>query len=286
MKDAQFQNSLGTDDGKIQCELCPHRCVIAEEHTGICRVRGVRGGRLKALAYGYISSIAVDPIEKKPLYHFRPGSRIFSVGGWGCNLSCKFCQNWQISQQFFTDTREVSPAELIKMAVESDTGAIAYTYNEPLINYEYIFDCAVLAREHGLANVLVTNGFIMPEPAAGLLPYVDALNIDIKGMDEKFYIKNCGGTLAPVLDFAVQCKNAGCHVEITNLVIPGENDSDEMIKLLAEWIAENLGRDTVLHLSAYFPRYKFTVQPTSYELLANAKKIAVAYLDNIYLGNV
>lgn len=284
MKRALFWKSLG--NGKVSCELCPNRCVLSDGQVGICHVRSARDGLLEALSYGHVSSAAIDPIEKKPLYHFLPGSKIFSVGGWGCNFSCKFCQNWEISQRFMESSQTVTAEELVQQAVDSATGAIAYTYNEPFVNYEFVYDCARLARNKGLKNVLVTNGYIMPDPAGQLLPYIDALNIDIKSFDTEFYVDHCCGGLAPVLSFAKQAKVAGCHVEITNLIIPECNDGDDVISALAEWVADNLGRDTVLHLSAYFPRYKLNIEQTSYELLAHAKELALKKLDNVYLGNV
>ncbi len=284
MNAALYYKKIGEDE--FSCELCPNKCVLGDGEDGLCHVRGVRDGMLVALGYGHVSSIAVDPIEKKPLYHFRPGSKIFSIGGWGCNFSCKFCQNWEISQKFLADSRCFTAEELIKLAIESETGAIAYTYNEPLVNFEFSYDCAKLAKGNGLKNVLVTNGYIMPEPAAKLLPYIDALNIDIKSFDNEFYVEQCRGELIPSLDFAKQSKVAGCHVEITNLIIPGCNDNDQCISALAGWVADNLGRETVLHLSAYFPRYRFNTKATPYKLLEHMRELAVEKLDNVYLGNV
>lgn len=274
------------EDGLIGCDLCPHGCRIAEGKQGRCRVRGVHGGLLEALAYGCLSSANVDPIEKKPLYHFRPGSSIFSIGGWGCNFRCEFCQNWQISQQFVDDSRRVIPAEIVARAANSGSDSIAYTYNEPLVNFEFVLDCAAEAREKGLINVLVTNGYIRREPAAELLKYIGALNVDIKSTDDSFYVKYCGGTLAPVLSFALQARAAGCHVEATNLLIPGANDSDAGILSLARWIRANLGEETPLHLSAYFPRYKCEIEATPLSLLEHAYALCRTELMHVYLGNV
>ncbi len=284
MKKALYWRRL--DKSEFVCELCPNRCVMGEGEVGLCRVRGVKDGVFMALGYGHVTSLAVDPIEKKPLYHFRPDSNIFSVGGWGCNLSCRFCQNWEISQCFMDDSRSISAEQLVQLAVDSRTGAVAYTYNEPLVGYEFVYDCAKLAKEQGLVNVLVTNGYIMPEPAAMILHHIDALNIDIKSMDNRFYSDYCCGTVKPVLDFAKQAMRAKCHVEITNLIIPGCNDCDRDILTLSEWIADNLGRETVLHLSAYFPRHKFDIKATPYGVLDHARILAAEKLDNVYLGNV
>ena len=247
-------------DGRLECELCPHRCRLAEGQSGICRVRRASGGRLVAEGYGRISSAALDPVEKKPLYHFHPGSAIFSIGGWGCNLGCVFCQNWTISQTFEAAPRSFAPEEVVRRAsAEKESVGIAYTYNEPMIGWEFVHDCAALARKAGLLNVLVTNGFVNTAPAAELLPMTDALNVDIKSMEEKFYRTQCRGQLRPVLDFCRQAVAAGCHVEITNLVIPGLNDRDELFESLAGWIADNLGSLTPLHLSAYHPQYKMDI---------------------------
>ena len=242
------------DEGRVQCELCPHGCVLAEDGTGLCKVRTVSGGKLNAAGYGLVSSVALDPIEKKPLYHFHPGSAIFSIGGWGCNFACPFCQNWTISQQAMLDSESMTPAGVVARAAGSV--GIAYTYNEPLVGIEFVMDCAESARGAGLVNVLVTNGYIEPGPAAELLPLVDALNVDIKSMDEAFYRSQCRARLGPVLDFAVQARAAGAHLEITNLVIPGLNDRPMLIEKLATWIGANLGSETPLHLSAYRPQYR------------------------------
>jgi pyruvate formate lyase activating enzyme len=208
MKEAAYWRKLTDDMG--QCVLCPHFCKIREGRAGLCRTRAFHEGRLTALGYGRISSQHVDPMEKKPLYHFHPGSSVFSVGGWGCNFACVFCQNASISQQ--GPERQggaaTTPAELVEQAVGSGCGAVAYTYNEPLVNIEFVLDCARLAREKGILNVLVTNGFVNPEPAADLLPLIDALNVDIKCIEDDFYTRQCRGALQPVLDFCVQAPAA------------------------------------------------------------------------------
>ena len=271
---------------RIRCDLCPHHCVMKEGETGICRVRGVRGGELQALSYGQVSSAAVDPIEKKPLYHFHPGRSIFSVGGWGCNFRCEFCQNWTISQQADLDGRAYTPERVVAEARASGSVGIAYTYNEPLVGFEFVRDCARLAREGGLPNVLVTNGYVCREPAADLLPLVDALNIDIKGMDEDFYHRLCHGRLNPVLDFCRQSRAAGCHVEITNLMIPNLNDGESQVRALARWIRHELGAATPLHLSAYHPEYRLDAPPTPVATLRRAYAICREDLQYVYMGNV
>ena len=274
------------DDGKVQCDLCPHGCLMDVGGCGRCRVRAVHQGELKAVGYGLVSSAGVDPIEKKPLNCFRPGSRIFSIGGWGCNLSCTFCQNWSISQRMAENGSMHTPEDVVALGGRSGSIGIAYTYNEPLIGFEFVRDCAVLARERGLVNVLVTNGFVCAGPAGELLPLVDALNIDIKSMDDKFYRQHCGAQLQPVLDFARQAVAAGCHVEITNLVIPGLNDSDSLFTALAVWIAEELGRTVPLHLSAYRPQYRMHLDSTPVATLERARRLCGEHLETVFLGNV
>jgi pyruvate formate lyase activating enzyme len=236
--------------------------------------------------YGLISSVGVDPIEKKPLHHYYPGEDIFSIGSWGCNFACAFCQNWTISQQGVAGGRAFTPRQVVDRASASGGIGIAYTYNEPLVAYEFVSDCAVLAREAGLKNVLVTNGFVSPGPAADLLPLIDALNVDVKSMDDAFYVKQCRGHVKPVLELAEQAAACGCHVEITNLVIPGLNDETRLIEALVEWIASALGESTPLHLSAYHPQFKTDVAATTLHQLEEARTLALKTLPYVYLGNV
>lgn len=273
-------------NGVVQCDLCPHHCRIKAGGTGRCRVRRVEGEALVAAGYGLLSAANMDPIEKKPLYHFRPGTQIFSVGAWGCNLRCSFCQNWQISQQVKEGCRAASPERVVAQAVGMGSQGIAYTYNEPLVGFEFVVDCAELAASEGLSNVLVTNGFIERGPAAEVLGLSDALNVDIKSMDEDFYRRQCTGRLRPVLEFAVQAREAGCHVEVTNLLIPGLNDTEEKVARLALWVAEKLGRQTPLHLSAYHPDYRLEVPGTPLGALERAYAVCSDELDYVYLGNV
>ncbi|MDO9540836.1 MAG: AmmeMemoRadiSam system radical SAM enzyme [Kiritimatiellia bacterium] len=274
------------DAGRIVCELCPHHCRLADEKRGICGVRLAQAGKLLAAGYGLISSAHHDPIEKKPLYHFHPGAQIFSIGGWGCNFKCKFCQNWTISQQVDPGHSLLQPDKIIAIAKTEKSIGIAYTYNEPLINIEFVAECARRAREAGLMNVLVTNGYIEKKPTEFILPLIDALNIDIKSMDEEFYKKQCAGLLGPVLNFSQQAVSAGCHVEITNLIIPGLNDTDEQITHLAEWVRANLGEKTPLHLSAYHPEFEMARPPTPPETLERAYRLCREKLAYIYLGNL
>jgi pyruvate formate lyase activating enzyme len=273
-------------DGRIRCELCPHGCLLREGQTGICRIRSMRGSRLVATAYAHISALNIDPIEKKPLYHFLPGSRIFSVGGWGCNFRCEFCQNWSISQQTIEGGERLLPDSLVDDAVLRQSESIAYTYNEPLINIEFVTECCRAARERGLRNVLVTNGYINPDPAADILGLVDAANVDIKSLDDAFYRSHCGARLAPVQSFIRQAHASGCHIELTNLVIPGLNDADEDFERLAGWIASAVGAETPLHLSAYHPQYRMAIHATPSATLERGYRITAQKLRFVYLGNV
>jgi pyruvate formate lyase activating enzyme len=238
------------------------------------------------MGYGLLSSVHVDPIEKKPLYHFHPGSSIFSVGGWGCNFGCTFCQNWTISQDFRKSGACHAPEQIVQTLRAEGCFRVAYTYNEPLVGFEFVRDCCQLVRADGGGNVLVTNGFVEEKPAAELLPLVDALNVDIKSMDEAFYKKYCKGSLAPVLRVCRQAVKAGCHLEVTNLIIPGLNDTDEGFEKLAAWIHDELGPLTPLHLSAYHPDFRLEIPPTSRETLQRAWDISRKKLAYVYQGNL
>jgi pyruvate formate lyase activating enzyme len=259
---------------------------MKEGQNGLCRVRGVREGTPRALCYGVISAAHVDPVEKKPLYHFFPGETVYSVGGWSCNLACFFCQNWSISQDRPAEADRVTPAQIIHAAQANRCRHLAFTYNEPLIGYEFVLDTAKLARAAGMSTILVTNGFVEEEPAAGLLPWIDALNIDIKSMDDEFYRNHCRGTLAPILKFCRQAVGQGCHVEITNLVIPTLNDRPELIRQLSHWISSELGHRVPLHLSAYHPDYECKLPPTTAAILTEAVRVASEELQYVYAGNL
>lgn len=271
---------------KVKCLLCPRECVIGHGKTGFCRARINQDGRLYSKIYEQCSAVAMDPIEKKPLYHFYPGTSILSLGTIGCNLGCVFCQNWHISQNCDAQTRKLSSQEAVRLAKEEKSIGIAYTYSEPLIWYEYVLETAKLAKEQGLTNVLVTNGSINPEPLLELLPYIDALNIDIKSFEQSFYSKYCKGELAPVLNTAKLAKEKGKLVEITNLIIPTLNDKEQTIKDLVEWLADELGDDTPTHFSRYYPQYKMNLPPTEITTLNLAYKIAILKLKYVYLGNI
>ncbi|NLG84200.1 MAG: AmmeMemoRadiSam system radical SAM enzyme, partial [Firmicutes bacterium] len=249
----------------VRCLLCPHACRLRDGQAGLCRVRRREGEKFYTLNYARVTALALDPIEKKPLYHFYPGSAILSAGTFGCNFACGFCQNWTISQEE-APSEVIAPAHLVALAErERDVGNIglAYTYSEPSVWWEYVFDAAVLARERGLVNVLVTNGFLNPDPLHALLPYLDGVNMDLKGPEE-FYRRVCRGRLAPVEAFAEAVLAAGVHLELTNLLIPGYNDSEEDLRDLVDWVA-GLDPEIPLHFSRYFPQYRFTAPPTPLE---------------------
>lgn len=285
MKEALYYSQ---EEGKVSCELCPRGCRIKPEGVGICRVRKNVDGTLYTLNYGKYTAIALDPIEKKPLYHFYPGSLILSIGTFGCSFHCGFCQNWQIAHDL-DHGRSISAHQLVSLAVESaDKGSIgvAYTYSEPLMWYEFVLDAASRVHDAGLKNILVTNGFIRREPLAQLLPYIDALNIDIKGFTGEFYKKIIKGEFEPVLAAAEQAYRAGKHIELTTLLIPGLNDTQEELTQLTDWVANKLGPEVPLHFSRYFPNYHLDVEPTPLKTLYMARDIAEKKLKHVHLGNV
>jgi pyruvate formate lyase activating enzyme len=283
MKEALFWEAK--EGGKVQCHLCPHNCLLDKGKIGICKARQNIDGKLYSLVYGEVTSIALDPIEKKPLYHFYPGTYILSLGTFGCNFSCDNCQNWQISQQR-APTRYFSPEEIVSIAKgERRNIGIAYTYNEPLIWYEFVKDCAILAKEEGLKNVLVTNGYINEEPLLELLPYIDAMNVDVKAMNEDFYRKIPKGKLAPVIRTVELALKNGIHIEVTNLVIPTLNDKDEDFKALIDWLY-SLDKSIPLHFTRYFPAFRMTLPPTPISTLIHARELAMKKLDYVYTGNV
>ncbi len=271
--------------GKLICKLCPHNCVIKEDCYGICSVRKNESLELKLPWRGLLSAVHTDPIEKKPLYHFYPGSNILSIGFYGCNFHCQFCQNYQISQKIksTTDKQPVSPAELVRLTIDRGISSIAYTYSEPVIHFEYIMECAELAHSHGIKNVLVTNGYLNPSPARELLSRMDGVNVDLKSFTEAFYHK-IGGHLEPVKEF-IRHASELTHLEVTTLVIPGENDSEEEIMSISKFIAD-LDTNIPLHLSCYYPVYKYKIPPTSIESVLSLEKKAAELLNFVYPGNI
>lgn len=279
----------GQSNDVIRCGICPKACRIPPGFSGECRARMNLDGRLVAVTYARPCAVHVDPMEKKPLFHFCPGAAILSIGSAGCNLHCKHCQNADLSQGNPEDITAFAlpPEEIPALAKKHGCGHVAYTYNEPLVNYEYVRDCCIAARTAGLRNVLVTAGYINEKPLAALLPHVDAANVDIKGFSEAFYREVCEASLAPVLASIVQMLEARVHVEITNLVIPTLNDSDDMLDGLFGWMTGHDGKEVPLHLSRFFPAFRMKhLPPTPLETLLRARERAkAAGLKHVYVGN-
>lgn len=296
MKEALYTRSI-SDSKVVQCLLCPNECKIPEGKAGICRVRRNEEGKLYTVIGDRCCSVQIDPIEKKPLYHFNPGSRILSLGTFGCNFSCVFCQNWSLSQ---ADAKYLTPEgisqvaqkitseealSLIKSTRDKGNIGIAYTYNEPSIWFEFVRETAQLVHENGFVNVLVSNGYLKEEPLREILPYIDAANIDIKSINPEFYKKHCHARLEPVLEY---CRIIREHalLEVTNLIIPTLNDSDKDLNGLVDWVAENLGADVPIHFSRYHPDYELGIKATPVETLERAYEIAIKKLKYVYVGNV
>lgn len=287
MKEAKYYKKLS--DNKVQCELCPHSCIIENGKRGFCRVRKNDNGVLIAETYGIISAINLDPIEKKPLYRFYSGTNILSIGTVGCNMRCEFCQNYDISQVSVDDIflKKISVNEIIEIVKnEKESIGLAYTYNEPTIYFEFMLDLAKEIKKLGLKNVMVSNGFINEEPLSEILEYIDAFNIDLKAFDNNFYSKITKSKIEPVKESLKLIKKSGKHLEITNLLIPTLNDNFEEFENMCRWIAEELGKNTVLHITRYFPRYKMKIEPTGIDLMEKCYEIAKKYLNYVYLGNV
>jgi len=273
-------------DDKIHCLLCPQNCVIEDGHFGKCNVRIHEDGKLYTINYGEITATSLDPIEKKPLHYFKANSNIFSIGTFGCNLKCSFCQNYSISQ--YIARSEYVPAENLLETVLTikDNVGVAFTYNEPSIWYEYILECARLLKETNpdVAVVLVTNGYINEEPLKELLPFVDAMNIDLKSFNNDYYRKLCEGRLEPVLK-TIEIASKHCHVEVTTLLVSGENDNLKEVEKIAMFLS-SIDIDIPLHLSRYFPRYKHENSPTDIKFMKEAEKVAKRYLNRVKLGNI
>ena len=290
MKEAILYKKM--DDDRVQCVACNHRCIIAEGKRGICYVRENLHGQLYALNYGKTVASNVDPIEKKPLYHFLPGTRIYSFAAVGCNFRCSWCQNWEIAQSPKLTKEiegiEVSPEEHIASALRSRCPSIAYTYTEPTVFVEYALDTMKLAREKGLKNVWVTNGYMSRETLDAIIPYLDAANVDFKGANDGVYEKYCGGKAEPVMENLKYLHEAGVHIEITTLIVPGINDKQDQVEKIAEFIAMELSREVPWHISRFFPAWKLQDTPvTPLKTLEMAKSIGEkAGLKYIHIGNV
>ncbi len=290
MMEARYYKTVGSD--KTQCMLCPRGCVINQGKYGLCGVRKNIKGKLYALTYGKVSSVAVDPIEKKPLYHFYPGKSTLSIGTFGCNMLCKHCQNWEISHQKADEDgaglQDLPPEKLIKLTKEKGCDILVWTYNEPSIWFEYILDSAKLAKKEGILTVMVTSGMINKEPLKELLPYIDAYRLDIKGFSEEFYENLTGArALHNALENALLAYDVGVHVEIITNIIPNWNDADEHFEGLSKWIVDNLSPDVPWHLTAYHPSNKLDEVPTPVKTLERGMKIGHEKgLYYIYIGNV
>jgi len=288
LKEALFYEK--SDNQSVQCHLCPRNCLILPGARGFCGVRENIKGILYTLVYAKPVTMHIDPIEKKPLFHFLPGTTAFSVATAGCNLRCKFCQNWEISQARPEDLEYVylEPQELAAKAKASGARSIAYTYSEPTIFYEYMLETARLARQAGLKNIMHSSGYINEEPLRRLSKYLDAANIDLKGFNDNYYAKLCEGTLEPVLKSLKILREEGVHLEITNLIVPGYNDDTDSLIKMCLWIKDNLGAETPVHFSRFSPMYKLaSLNPTPVETLDKARQIALdCGLKYVYIGNV
>ncbi|MGB9889215.1 MAG: AmmeMemoRadiSam system radical SAM enzyme, partial [Anaerolineae bacterium] len=289
MQEARLYEHL--DENKVRCALCAHRCVIPEGQRGVCHVRENRGGTLYTLVYGRLIARHVDPVEKKPLYHFYPGSTAYSIATPGCNFRCRWCQNWEISQmpreEHLILGETASPEQIVADARRAGSRSIAYTYTEPTVFFEYAYDVSRLAREAGIANIYVTNGYMTPEMLDAYHPYLDAANVDLKSFREETYRHSIGARLQPVLDSLKKMKAMGVWVEVTTLVVTGVNDDPEEFRDIARFLAEELGPETPWHISRYFPAYRMANPATPLAILQRAREIGrEAGLRYIYVGNV
>jgi len=288
MKEALFYKSL--PDKVVQCRLCPKFCRINPGDTGNCMVRENQNGKLYTHVYDKISAINIDPVEKKPLFHFYPGKQILSIGGIGCNFHCSFCQNYSISQCLPSDyslLKDMTVQEIAGQAarIKNNIG-IAYTYNEPFTFYEFMADLSREAKKFGLKNVVVSNGFINEDPLKKILPFIDAFNIDLKSFSDRFYMKYSKGKLLPVLKTIKTIAESNAHLEITFLIIPGLNDDPREFEDMLSWISGNLGKNVPLHLSRYFPQYKLTTEATPEETMVRFYRMAREKINYVFLGNV
>lgn len=287
MKEASFY--ISTENNKVKCFLCPKECEIAKGNTGVCGGRENIYGKLYALTYSKPVAIHLDPIEKKPLYHFFPNSQVLSIGTLGCNLGCEFCQNYDISQEFSTDDfkkiKETTPLEILEICKKHNYKFIAFTYNEPSIYFEYMLDIAKLCKTYNIKTIVVSNGQINPEPFKELINYIDAFNIDLKSYNNEFYKKICKGDLKTTLNTITEIVDSRKHIEVTFLLIEGLNDSEEEFIEMCKFLSE-LNPDIVLHISRAFPRYKSDFEPTPIKLILKFQTIAKRFLKNTYTGNI
>lgn len=274
-------------ENKLECQLCPHFCKLAAGKTGICGVRKNTGAEIELLTYGVISGYSLDPVEKKPLYHFFPGHNILSVGSYGCNMRCDFCQNFNISQKVPESFhQEITPEKIVRNALSSEKNiGVAFTYNEPVIWFEFMRDVAISAKKEGMFTVMVSNGYVNQDPLNDIIEFIDAFNIDLKAFNNSFYHKLTGADIEPVKTALKQIAKSGKHLEVTTLIIPGQNDNEKEMSLQSEWIAGELGKDVPFHLSRYFPRYKRDDPATSEDNLTKMFETASEKLDNVYMGN-
>lgn len=286
MQEASYFSRQGE---KIYCELCPQECRLQEGQTGFCGVRRVANGRLWTANYGLCAALALDPVEKKPLYHFYPGWEILSIGTAGCNLHCSFCQNWQLARnEAGRELQALTPAKLLQILRNQPARGqlgVAYTYNEPTVWYEFVRDTAAVVQENGYRNVLVTNGLIKRQPLAELLPFIQALNVDVKAFREEFYRRHCRGRGFKEVLRTVEQALPTCHVELTYLLIPGLNDAPAEIEDFVNWAA-SLSREIPVHFSRYFPQYRLNLPPTPLATLQRAFETAREKLDYVYVGNI
>jgi pyruvate formate lyase activating enzyme len=280
VKEARFYEK---QDSRVRCLLCPHLCSIAENGIGLCGVRQNMGGTLVSINYGCITAMHNDPVEKKPLCRFMPGTYTFSIGSFGCNLACPFCQNHEISKGH-PRFAVYAPEDIVAAAINAGMPSVSYTYSEPVVFYEFMQDTAMLAHEKGLKNIMVTNGYINKEPLAELLPVIDAVNIDLKSFDDTIYRNQLKGSLPPVMD-TIAAVRAKCHVEVTMLIVPGISDSLTDIDRAARALAR-IDENIPLHVSRYFPRYKYSEPETSLTTMQRAGEICKRYLKTVVLGNV
>ena len=288
MKEALFYSKQGKD--VVKCELCPHNCLISIGSVGICGVRRNIDGILYSLFYGKPCAVNLDPIEKKPLYHFLPGNPVLSIATVGCNLKCSFCQNWSISdakRHVSGDFDEVSPQKIVELCKTNNCNMISFTYTEPTIFYEYMIDVANISKKENIKNIIVSNGYINEKPLRRLCKVIDGANIDLKSFDEEFYTKFCKGKLDYVLKTLKILKEEGVWFEITNLMIPDENDDMLVFENMCKWIAKDLGKEVPLHISRFHPDHKMSDKPpTDVNILKQAEEIAKKHLDYVYVGNL